>query len=145
MDKTIQGEAYANLHLLDASEVVHEAQVLPMSNFDIKLPPGKVTTLEDEFVFDEARNIVQLVSHAHDRMVEFRVELMGGPRDGELVYVSYDWEHPPLMDMDPPLAVEKGQGLRCITTYDNYTDRELNFGLTRDDEMMILYAYFYTD
>ena len=60
-------------------------------------------------------------------------------------WLSYDWEHPPLLHLDPPLVLEPGQGLRCIATYDNWTDRDLTFGLTREDEMMILYAYYYKD
>ena len=41
--------------------------------------------------------------------------------------------------------MEKGQGLKIRATYDNQMDRDLYFGLTRQDEMMILYGYYYTD
>ena len=46
---------------------------------------------------------------------------------------------------DPPLFMEQGQGLRIRATYDNTEDRDLLFGFTRKDEMMILYGYYYTD
>ena len=85
------------------------------------------------------------MSHAHEQMVEFRVEIMGGERDGELVYIAYDWEHPPILELDPPLVMEPGQGFKVEATYDNWTGRELNFGFLSEDEMMILYGFFYTD
>jgi len=30
-------------------------------------------------------------------------------------------------------------------TYDNWTDKTLRFGLLGEDEMMILFGYYYTD
>ncbi len=114
-----------------------------MSNFDIDLPPGQVTTLEKEFRFKEQRHIFQLVSHAHDRMTDFRATVVGGQRNGELGYTAQDWEHAPLIELDPPLVLEAGEGLKITATYNNQTDRRLFFGFTRKDEMMILYGYSY--
>ena len=144
-DQAATGEVFVNLHLIEPSEVERVAEVFALSNFDIDLPAGQITTLEKEFIFKEDRHIVQLVSHTHDRMEEFTAELIGGPRDGELVYISYDWEHPAPLRFDPPLMVEEGQGFRIRATYDNDTERNLNFGFTRADEMMILYGYYYAD
>ena len=139
------GEVYANLHFVDPSEVEREAHIFGLSNFDMSLPAGKVTTLEKEYRFGERRHIMQLMSHAHEHMVEFRIELMGGARDGELVYISYDWQHPPILELDPPLIMEPGQGFKLEATYDNWTDRELNFGFLSEDEMMILYGFYYVE
>ena len=144
-DQAAIGEVFVNLHLIEPSEVERVAEVFALSNFDIDLPAGQVTSLEKEFIFKEDRHIFQLVSHTHDRMEEFTAELIGGPRDGELIYIGYDWEHPAPLRFDPPLMVEEGQGFRIRATYDNDTERNLNFGFTRADEMMILYGYYYAD
>ena len=116
-----------------------------MNNFSIALPAGKVTTLEKDFIFSERTHIVQLVSHAHRLMVEFRAEMIGGAHDGELIYVAYDWEHPPILRFDPPLVLERGEGFRLEATYDNWTDQEVNFGLLSTDEMMILFGMYYEE
>lgn len=142
-DEITQGEIYVNLHFAEPEEVIHEANILNLSNFDIELPPNQVTTLTKTFTFLETSHIFQLFSHAHEHMTEFKVEIVGGPRDGELVYISYDWEHPPILEYDPPLVIEEGQGLKLITTYNNWTDRTLKFGLRSDDEMMILFGSYY--
>ncbi len=141
----MQGEVHVNLHYADPAEVRYTAQVLSLNNFDINLPPGRVTTLREDFFFSERHHIFQLFSHAHEHMVEFRVEILGGPRSGELIYVATDWEHPPILELNPPLTLEAGQGLRLIVTYDNQTNRTLRFGLLSEDEMMILFGYYYTD
>jgi hypothetical protein len=140
---TIPGEIYANLHFADPAKVQHVAEILQLSNQDISLPPRKVTTLTKTFTFTERQHIFQLFSHAHEHMTEFKVEVVGGPRNGEVVYVAYDWVHPPILKIDPPLVLEPQQGLKLIVTYNNWTDRELKFGLLSEDEMMILFGYYY--
>ena len=144
-DADIAGEVYINLHTVDPTEVEREVEIFSLSNGDISLPPNQVTTLTREWVFDERRHVFQMFSHAHEHMVEFRAEVIGGENDSELVYVSYDWEHPPILRLDEPLTLEAGQGLRISATYDNSTDRELRYGLLSEDEMMIFYGYYTTD
>ena len=143
--ETTTGEVYANLHFVAPSEVVHEAEIFGLGRVDFTLPAGRVTTLTEEYRFGERRHVMQLMSHAHEHMLEFRVEIVGGARDGELVYVSYDWEHPPILELAPPLVLERGEGFKVEAIYDNWTDRDLGFGFLSEDEMMILYGFYYTD
>ncbi|MFK7952344.1 MAG: hypothetical protein AB8B73_05825, partial [Ekhidna sp.] len=144
-NEVIVGEVYANMHTIPASEVEHVAEILNLNNQSFNLPAGKVTTLTREYTFPERRHIFQLFSHAHEHMTEFKVYQVGGARDGELLYVSFDWEHPPILELDPPHVLEAGEGLRLEATYDNDEDRDLQFGLRSDDEMMILFGAFYKD
>ena len=141
----IQGEIYANLHTVDSSQVEHVAERLFMNNLDINLPPNATTTLNKTFVVDNKVQIFQLFSHAHEHMTEFRVFIDGGPRDGELVYIAYDWEHPPILELNPTLTLEAGQGLRLQATYNNDTNSTINFGFLSSDEMMILFGAYYVD
>ena len=104
-----------------------------------------MTTLEKDFTFSKRTHIVQLLSHAHQLMVEFRVEMIGGAHDGELIYAAYDWDHPPILRFDSPLVLEPGEGFRLEATYDNTTDQEVNFGFLSTDEMMILFGISYRD
>lgn len=142
-DQEIAGEVYANLHTVDESEVTHVAEILQLNNQNLSIPANQITTIEKTYYFDETVNIFQLYSHAHSKMTEFKVYQVGGERDGELIYVSFDWEHPPILQMDPPLQLTAGQGLKLETTYDNDEDRDLGFGLRSTDEMMILFGAYY--
>jgi len=146
-DTTMIGEVYLNLHTSHPSDVEKEANILMMNNTDINLPPNQITTLIKTFwigdMFPEPISVFQLFSHAHQHMLEFRVYIEGGEEDGELVYVAYDWEHPPILELDPPLYLELNQGLTVEATYDNWTDETLEFGFLSTDEMMILFGYYY--
>jgi hypothetical protein len=142
-DEVVKGEVYANIHTVEATEVQHVAKVLNLNNLSISLPAGKKTTLTKTFKNNEAINVFQLWSHAHEHMTEFKVFISGGDRDGELIYISTDWEHPPILQLDPPVKLQAGQGLTLQTTYDNWEDHELNFGLKSSDEMMILFGAYY--
>lgn len=144
-DEVRQGEVHVNLNRIDEAAVAHEAKVLFLTNDDINLPPGKVTTLRRTFEVEERMHLFQLFSHAHQFMTEFRVELVGGARDGDLIYITSDWEHPPILELTPPLVLNPGDGFRLVTTYNNTTNRTLNFGLLSEDEMMILFGYYYTE
>ena len=137
------GEVYMNLHTIDSSAVKHEAKIINMNNTDIELPANKETTVTADFRVPETMNIFQLFSHSHEKTIEFRVEIAGGKRDGELLYISYDWKHPPVMKFDPPLVVKRGEKIRLKTTYNNWTDETITFGLRSTDEMMILFGAYY--
>ena len=78
------GEVYVNLHTVDVEDLDHVAEYRNFGNFDINLPPRQETTITREFGFGRRENILQMWSHAHEHMTEFRVEHVGGERDGEL-------------------------------------------------------------
>ncbi len=140
---TVTGEVYVNLHTIDKSEVTHEAKNLFLNNQNFQLPPNRVSTLTSKYYFNDSREVFLLTSHAHQHMLEFRIFIEGGNRDGELVYYTDDWEHPPLMRYEPPISLNPGEGLRGEAIYDNNTNRTLGFGLLSTDEMMIIFGAYY--
>ena len=142
-DEAVTGEVYANVYTTDESEVEHVAEILNLNNRNFFLPRGEVTTITKEYTFSEDRYIFQLWSHAHEHNTSFKVFVVGGERNGELIYISNDWEHPPILQMDPPLELKAGESLRLEATYDNWEDRNLSFGLRSTDEMMILFGAYY--
>ena len=142
-DSIIIGEVFTNIHTVDRSEVEKVANIINWSNQEILLPPRKVTTLNKSFITDAPIYIGQLFSHAHEKMTEFVVKIKGGERNGELVYWTDDWEHPPIINYDPPIQLNNGEGLELIATYDNQEDRFITFGFLSTDEMMILFGWYY--
>ena len=142
-DSIIIGEVFTNIHTIDRSEVETVANIINWSNQEILLPPRKVTTLNKSFITDAPIYIGQLFSHAHEKMTEFVVKIKGGERNGELVYWTDDWEHPPIINYDPPIQLNNGEGLELIATYDNQEDRFITFGFLSTDEMMILFGWYY--
>ena len=139
----IPGEAYANLFTVPASQVTKVAHTLNMANTSISLPAGKETTLEKTFLVSQTTTVIMLTSHMHQLGTRFQIKIVGGPRDGEMVYESLDWEHPPQISFPTPIVLEKGQGLKSVITWNNTTSRTVTFGLQSTDEMGIIFGYYY--
>lgn len=142
-DAELPGEVYANLHTVDSSAVQHLAHSLFLSNFEIVLPPRQRTTLSRTFLMSEPVAVFLLTSHMHERGERFVIRIVGGPRDGEIVFETTSWSAPGIVTFDPPIPLAAGQGLRSEITWNNTTDRTIRFGLTSEDEMGIIFGYFY--
>ena len=147
---TIVGEVYNNFYFSDLADVNHVAEILQLNNNDIYLPPNQESTLNSKFwieeEFGEPVNIFQLFSHAHKLNTEFKIYRINQDDPGfkELIYISYDWAHPPVMKFEPPLFLTQNEGLEMEATYLNNTDGTVEFGLLSVDEMMILFGLYFT-
>ena len=142
-DSIMIGEVYTNIHLVEKDNVKHVAELFDFNNRDIYLPPKKITTIEKIFRVDETYHFGQVFSHAHEKMIEFIVEISGGDRNGEVIYWTDDWQHPPIINYEPPIVLNPGEGLKLKATYDNPTNNPISFGFKSTDEMMILFGWHY--
>ncbi|MEI6737963.1 MAG: VCBS repeat-containing protein, partial [Pseudomonadota bacterium] len=139
----IIGEAFANLHTADASQVTQIASTLNLSNTSIPLPAMQRTTHSKSFVFSATTTVLMLTSHMHKLGERFIIRIKGGTRDGQIIYDNSDWEHPAIITFDTPIVLQAGQGLTSEITYNNTTNNNVNFGLTSEDEMGIIFGYYY--
>lgn len=140
----LTGEAFVNLHTVPATAVQRIARTLNLANTDITLPPKTRTTLTKTFtVRDSTMTIFMLTSHMHERGEKFVIRIVGGPRNGEVVYTTTDWAHPDIVNYAQPIVLQRGEGLVSEITYNNTTDRTIRFGLTSQDEMGIVFGYIY--
>ncbi|GAB4020818.1 monooxygenase [Spirosoma koreense] len=139
----MKGEAQINLYTIDKSKVKIVVQTLDLSNTSLTIPAGQRVTLTKSFTFARPRTILTLTSHMHKLGEKFVIKISGGSRNGEVVYTSTDWEHPDIITLKTPLVLQKGEGLISEITYNNTTGKTVNFGLTSDDEMGIIFGYYY--
>ncbi|MBD2757037.1 monooxygenase [Spirosoma validum] len=139
----MKGEAQINLYTVDKSKVQRVVQTLDLGNTSLTIPGNGRVTLTKSFTFSQARMILTLTSHMHKLGEKFVIKIKGGSRDGEVVYTSTDWEHPDIVTLKTPLALQKGEGLTSEITYNNTTGKVVNFGLTSEDEMGIIFGYYY--
>ena len=158
-NETIQGEVYVNLHASLPQEVEKIAGVMQLGNNDISLPPNQETTLSKTYSFYNIVNsltidsppglnqinIFQLFSHAHQLMTRFDIYINYSNGDSDLIYTALDYEHPPVLSLDPPLRLNIGESLTANVTYNNTTDDYVHFGLLSTDEMMIIFGLLYFD
>lgn len=79
-----------------------------------------------------------VLPHYHYRGNYFRAEIVGGPRDGELLHGidRFDAEANGKM-LDPPIDLSDATGLRMTCGFDNPTDEEIGWGIG-DQEMCVM-------
>jgi hypothetical protein len=139
------GENYVNLYTVPAAKVQKVVQMIDFNNTSFSLPANQRTTITKDFKFDSNVTIVSLTSHNHKYGEKFVIKIKGGTRDGETVYESTDWEHPKVINFSTPIQLKKGEGLTSVVTYNNTTNKNLGFGLTSEDEMNIIFGYYYVN
>ncbi len=141
----ITGEVQVNLHTIPSAQVIHTATALNLPITSLTLPANQRTTLTKEFIMDERTYVISLTSHTHKLGEKFIIKVKGGSRNGEIVYTNSDWHNPAWVPFDPPIELNVGEGLISEITYNNTTTRTVSFGLTSEDEMGIIFGYYYRD
>ena len=84
-----------------------------------------------------------LTSHFHKMGESFVIKILGGARNGETVYENTDWQHPLVINYATPIQLNAGEGLTSVVTYNNTSNKTVSFGLTSEDEMNIIFGYYY--
>lgn len=139
----LTGENYINLYTVPQASVVKEAQSINFGNYNFSVPANTRKTISTDYTFTKAVTVITLTSHYHKTGEKFQIKILGGIRNGEVVYESLDWEHPLVINFTTPIQLQAGQGLTSVVTYNNTTTKTINFGLTSEDEMNIIFGYYY--
>ena len=151
-DETLIGETYVNIYTIPEEEVQYEAVEIFVSNRSINVPPGitrvaKMTWyIEDEL---ERRghdpeteiSVFLLTSHMHRHGELFEIFQKS---TGGLLHRSIAYDDAPISLFDPILRLGPDDALTFQCTHNNYdTSEPLIFGLTSEDEMCIIFGYYY--
>lgn len=139
----LPGEVSMNLYTVDKSKVINVVRSLNEANTSFSLPAGKATVITTNFIYAKPRTILALTSHTHKLAQKFVIKIKGGVRDGEIVYTNTDWESPEIVNLKTPIVLKAGEGLTSEVTYNNTTSRTVSFGLLSEDEMNIIFGYYY--
>ena len=151
-DETLIGETYVNIHTIPEEEVKYEAIEIFVSNRSINVPPGttrvaKMTWyVEDELErrghdSETELNVFFLSSHMHRHGELFEIFQKSS---GDLLHRSVAYDDAPIDLFDPVLRLDVDDGLRFECTHNNYdVDEPLTFGLTSEDEMCIIFGYYF--
>ena len=139
----LTGENYINMYTVPQASVVNEAQSINFANYNFSIPANTRKTITTDFTFTKAVTVITLTSHFHKTGEKFQIKILGGTRNGEIVYENTDWEHPLVTNLTTPIKLKAGEGLTSVVTYNNTTTKTINFGLTSEDEMNIIFGYYY--
>jgi hypothetical protein len=144
-NNVLYGENVVNLYTTDKAKVKYVVKTIDFNNTTLNILPNTKTVITKDFTFSTNVKIVSLTSHTHKFGEKYVIKILGGARNGEVVYENLDWEHPAVINFTTPIALKKGEGLTSVVTYNNTSSQKLAFGLTSDDEMNIIFGYYYEE
>ena len=139
---------------VDASDSYAAAELLFSGTLAIQIPPRTSPTAPTQVHHvtraPQGARVFALTSHTHHLGILTTVNHadLGGATGGTVrdlreLHRSTNWAEPPLTTFDPPLTFAPSEGLHLACSYVNPTDRAVNFGLSANDEMCFLWAYYY--
>ncbi len=136
-----QGEAYINLHTIPQSEVQHVAQPMLRADQGFSIPPQSTYTRTKNWgSFGKRTHLSLLTSHAHKRMLSFKIfKISGG--DTTQIYQTLNWHEPDVIAQD--MVFEANDHIYSETTWLNTTDQTIRFGFSSEDEMNVIYGYYW--
>ncbi len=141
---------------LPEAEFEQEADFLFVGNPDIDLPayPGEgqpdVITLGPTFLplpqeLDDV-NIFAITGHQHQWGIDVQVSQAADEDDeGAPIYApeNFQWDEPETTYHDPPLNMAAGTGFKFTCDWQNFSDEQVGFGESVNDEMCFFWAYYY--
>ena len=153
-DETLIGETYVNIYTIPEEEVKYEALEIFVNHRQINVPPGKTRVAKLTWYIED-----ELKARGHDPDTEVYIFLLSSHmhRHGELFEIfqestgrllhrsiAYDDAPIDLFVDDEVLRLDANDGLHFQCTHNNYdTNEPLTFGLTSEDEMCIIFGYYY--
>ncbi len=139
----LTGENYINLYTVPQANVIKEARSINFGNYSFSIPANQHKTITTDFTFKQDVTVITLSSHYHKMGEKFVIKILGGARNGEVVYENSDWAHPLVLNLTTPIKLKAGEGLTSVVTYYNTNPKAINFGFTSEDEMNIIFGYYY--
>ncbi|PCJ79683.1 MAG: hypothetical protein COA57_15480 [Flavobacteriales bacterium] len=161
-DSVLKAELYTNIYYQPKQTntlEMHSDLYINPSTFILNDSQDHIFT---DGVFDGSSNetwyVWLLSSHTHKYGVDYDIFLRNSNgTKGQQVYEGfydyyytfnqgyYEWEHPAIRYFEPALVVPLNEGFIHEATFNNDGPVPVSFGLTTDDEMMLMFVQYTTE
>ncbi|MEC8023470.1 MAG: hypothetical protein VX223_06010 [Myxococcota bacterium] len=144
----ITAHADVSFHTIDAADVEAEANMLFYGTPDFNIPAGETYDTGWFFldVWKEAK-VFAITGHTHQYGTN--VEIKHGLQNEDKIDIypldkPFYWDEAPLIQFDPPLSFENGEGFEYRCSWNNTGDKNVTFGESANQEMCFFWAYYYS-
>jgi hypothetical protein len=149
--RSIEPELRMKLGLIHPGDVRVVVTPFRLSYLDLEIPPRRESRFHGECRMQNSYRgttgrdldlkIYWVLPHYHGLGNYFRLELLGGPRDGELLYQLDGFNADANgKKFSPPVSLRGAEGLRFTCGYDNPRDRSVGWGIG-DQEMCVMLGF----
>jgi hypothetical protein len=159
-NQVYRAEAYLNFYTQPAGTAKQEmlAQLIP--NIKILIPNNNQTiTFEEPYIYTGKGFVWGLMGHTHKYGTGYKIfKRLPDKSKGELLYDAscpnglpgcaspyFDYKHIPMRFFQPLTPVDLSLGFIHQATWKNTGDKTLTFGVTSDDEMMVMVMLYTND
>lgn len=132
---------------IPAGDVTTELLPATLVYFDLDMPAHQRSRFSGTCDFAEHYGgpldfgVHYVLPHYHGLGQGFRLEAVGGDKDGQVIYEKTSAIGEPLGGtLDPPFDLSGATGLRFSCTFDNITDAPVGWGIG-DQEMCVMLAF----
>jgi hypothetical protein len=143
-EEPLAAKSAVNFHVAAPSTIQRIASDFGFYNYTIDTPPGASASFVGECRFEADVMVSNVSRHTHRQSTDFTVWFEGGPRHGEHVWTSLDWQHDTRHDFAEPVSLRAGEGFRFQCGFSNPGTRPLRFGTSASDEMCVLFGLLWT-
>jgi hypothetical protein len=137
-------QASIKLSPVDASTVTKWVAQLYLNRVYLSIPPGMNRTVTTTCAIPSVYGPINLIgagSHMHMRGIHF----VANTNTGVKLLETDEWEEPPSVVYDPPIAMNPDDAVTWTCTYNNETAQPITFGQSASkNEMCIYIASYYT-
>ncbi len=146
-DTALTTDFRLDLTIVEEKDVDTPLVALALQYTPLAIPPRQLSQFTGECDFAETFggpldfSLHYVMPHYHELGTGLRIEAIGGPRDGELVFGAEARIGTPLgAALDPPFDMSEVTGLRFSCHYDNPRDTTVRWGIG-DQEMCVLLGF----
>jgi hypothetical protein len=160
--QVLKAEAYANIYVQSSGTAAQEMQTELIVKDNIYINNNGNMDTETQIVNYNLGEVFVwgLMGHTHQWGTGYKVYTRENGQQGELIYDAacvggnpgcvspfFDYQHIPLRYMNPflPITFNFNNGIMHEATYVNNGPGPVQFGLTSDDEMMVLVMMYVND
>lgn len=137
-ESPVHAQSAVNFHLRDKKDVKQLLGLASATNWLIDTPPGATKSFKAECRLERDMVVHGLTRHTHRWGTDFKTWFAGGPKDGEHIWTSTNFESDVYHKFEEPLVVRAGEGFGFECTFHNTQSHALRFGTAATDEMCIL-------
>jgi hypothetical protein len=153
-DQPLEVTATVELFAAPEGSITDEANILFIGSPDINIPAGATQTLEQYFTPSRAQldltgaKFFAITGHTHQLGTDMQVAIgtSSGAADTS-VYAppQFEWDEPATQVHSPEFQLPDGPqaGFDFKCTYHNFTNSNVGFGESANDEMCFFWAYYY--
>lgn len=141
-EATLTGHSGIEVEVMQAADVVHEAETIYALDLNLSVPPGE-STYPATCTIDGDSTIVGLFPHMHTRGTNMKATAM---RDGAAPVVVFDEPYSFGEQLNyalTPFDMLDGEKINFECSFNNPTSETIGFGDSTDAEMCVLGMYRY--